>query len=451
MKIREKLTLQFSAIVGLIFIVFSISIYYVSHLYRYNAFKNRLREKALNTANLLIEVDEIDTNLLKELRRSYLQALPEEFVRVYNQNDEKIFKDDTLNYNFPHEKLEAARKDGEVDYKTGDRQFVALRFKNNYVILASARNINGEQELRNLAFVLIIATLISLLVIILSGWLFSRQALKPVSKMIREVDSIGETNLSSRLDEGKKRDELAHLAITFNKMFDRIEDAFERQRRFVANASHELRTPLTTITGEIEVALMKGRSEEQYVQVLLSVLEEAKTLTKLSNDLLKLTQTGKLNKLIVQKIGIMDLLDTLGEESYKRNNKAVLRFEFDETASLEDLWISGNMELLKTAFMNIIDNAFKYSYYKPVTLHTSVSDQSIYIRIQDQGIGMTEEEIEFIFQPFFRSENVSAINGNGIGLSLTEKIIKLHGGKIVVASIPRIGTEITVMLPLEDR
>lgn len=449
MKIREKLTLQFTAIVGIILIVFSFSIYFVIKAHRYNSFRDRLLEKALNTANLLLEVDEIDINLLKELRRNYLQSLPEEFVRVYDKNDSRIFKDDSLDYTFSPSILNNVRKDRKLDFSDGDRQFVAISYKKDFVIIASARNIFGAQELKHLALILIIGNFLCLIVILISGRFFARQALKPISKIVTQVESIGEPNLGSRLDEGEKKDEISHLAMTFNKMFERIHDAFERQKRFVANASHELRTPLTTITGEIEVALMKNRTLDQYIQVLNSVLEEAKTLTKLSNDLLKLTQAGDIKGIIIGRISLLELLHVISEENSKRNSDAVINYEISKAVKPDELFISGNVDLLKIALLNVIENGYKFSSYAPIDLIVSSNEEMVFIKVKDSGVGMTEEELGYVFQPFYRSENVSSIEGSGIGLSLTDKIIKLHGGFIEISSEISKGTEVTIALPID--
>jgi signal transduction histidine kinase len=236
--------------------------------------------------------------------------------------------------------------------------------------------------------------------------------------------------------------------MTFNRLFERIEEAFDRQRRFVSNASHELRTPLTAITGEIEVALMKGRTREQYEEVLLSVQEEARALTKLSNDLLSLTQTQDIKGLIVEKITVEELLKIIVEENNKRDKNRVLRIKYDN--EVKKINISGNRELLKIALMNIIDNGFKFSENNPVDLTVYNDMSNIYLAIKDQGIGLSEEEINFVFQPFYRSSNVTTIPGSGVGLSLTEKIIKLHGGRIEIISEPGNGTELVIVLSIEN-
>lgn len=449
MKIREKLTIQFSTIVIFILITFSVSIYFISRYNRYKAFKIRLTEKALNTVNLLLEVEQIDIHLLKKLRRNHLQSLPEEFVRVYDKNNEAIFKDDTISYELSSDILEDIRHKGEVDFRKDVRQVVAIAYKSDYVIVASARNMYGETELKDLAYILIMGNLFCLLVILLSGWFFAREALKPISGMVTAVENMGEDNLDLRLDEGKKKDEIALLAITFNKLFDKIEDAFERQKRFVSNASHELRTPLTTLTGEIEVALMKDRGKDEYIQVLLSALEETKTLTKLSNDLLKLTQTSNMKGLLVKKIAIAELIQAIADDNAKRNSNAILNFEMPSPFLSEKLFVRGNIDLLKISVLNVIENGYKFSYDKPVCLIVRADDNFVYLQIKDQGIGMSEEDVKFIFQPFYRSENVSGFQGSGIGLSLTQRIIKIHGGSISIQSSLGEGTTVTIALLAE--
>ncbi len=448
MKIREKLTIQFSTLVMLILIAFSISIYYISKYNRYNAFKIRLMEKALNTGNLLLEVKQIDIQLLKKLRRDYLQALPDEFVRVYDLNNTPIFNDDSIDYTIPQELLAQVREKGELHFRKDIRQFVAVSYKNDYIIVASARNIYGEAELKDLAYLLFVGNLFCLIVILMAGWLFSRHALKPISGMVNAVKNMGEDNLSLRLDEGKKKDEIALLAITFNRLFDKIEDAFERQKRFVSNASHELRTPLTTLTGEIEVALMKEREKDEYVQVLLSALEETKTLTKLSNDLLKLTQTGNIRGLLVKKISVAELIQSIADENTRRNNLTVLNFEMPLPINAEALFVKGNIDLLKVSILNVIENGYKFSYDKPVSLIVKADLDFVYLQIKDEGIGIRAEELDFIFQPFYRSENVTSFSGSGIGLSLTQRIIKIHEGNITIESKPGKGTSITIGLAL---
>src|SRR5262249_28595632 len=142
-----------------------------------------------------------------------------------------------------------------------------------------------------LSLILLIGLLFSVLVTLLSGWFFSGQALKPISQVVNDVEAITGYNLNKRLGEGNRKDEIAHLAITFNQMLDRVEHAFHAQKSFISNASHELRTPLTAITGQLEVALINKRDPAEYENILASVLDDIKKLNKLTNGLLMIAQS----------------------------------------------------------------------------------------------------------------------------------------------------------------
>lgn len=447
MQIRNKLTLQFSAIVAIILILFSISIFYISEHFRNKNFNNRLKEKAINTANLLLEVEEINVSLLKTIRRDYLASLPEEFVRVYENTSTPIYRDDTISFRLTPEQLEMVRKEGEVKFSHGDRQVVGISYKDKYRITASARDLDGHRQMTDLKHTLLLGNIICLVIIFATGKFFSIQALKPITKITKEAENINENNLGLRLDEGQRKDEISQLSITFNKLFDRLQDAFERQKQFVSNASHELRTPLTTITGEIEVALMKRRSQEEYIEVLLSLLDEAKTLTKLSNGLLQLAQSSDSKTLSIERINVFILIERIKEEISRRYEKNALPIVFNETVPLSHIEVNGNEDLLKIALVNLIDNGFKFSYNKPVCLSIELTEQDVVLKVIDHGIGISGEDLVRISQPFFRAENVLEIPGHGIGLSLTERIIKLHGGSIHFKSEPAKGTIISISLP----
>jgi signal transduction histidine kinase len=448
MQIRNKLTLQFTAIVAIIMITFSVSIFYIAEHFRNKNFNKRLKEKAITTTNLLIEVEEINEDLLKSLRRNYLATLPGEFVRVYNIRNKNIYRDDTVSLKLNEEQLEKIRNKGELNFQFEKRQLVGVFYKDKYVITSSAIDLDGKRQMSDLKYILIIGNIICLVIIMISGKFFSIQSLKPIAKINKEAENINENNLGLRLDEGQRKDEISQLAITFNKLFDRLQDAFERQKRFVSNASHELRTPLTSITGEIEVILLKERSKEEYIEVMLSVLEEAKTLTKLSNGLLQLAQTGDSKGITIEKINLYILIEKIKEEAGRRFPGRKLEIVYHEKIEIADYEINGNEELLKIAIINIIENAFKFSLNKPVISKVELINQNIIFKIIDSGIGIIMEDLTQIIQPFYRSENATNIPGHGIGLSLSEKIIKLHEGSMEISSQIHKGTTITIVLPI---
>ena len=449
MKIKNKLTLQFTGLVALILLVFCCAIIYIAEYQREKDFNNKLGEKALNTVRLLLEVNEIDVELLKKLRRDYFLSLPEEFVRVYDASNNRIFKDDTFSFRLPREQIELVRRTQKESFSYNDRQIVALSYDHGkYVVAASAIDKEGKAGIWLLGFIMLIVYFISLIVIFFSGLLFAKNSLKPITGIIDQVRNITVSMLHLRVDQGENNDEISMLANEFNQLFSKVEYAFEMQKRFVSNASHELRTPLTSIIGEVSVVLMKDRDKKEYQEVLTSILEESQKLRDLSNNLLELAQTGIDDKLTdIKQINVKRFIGNLRTALERRDNSQIVTFTFKTIDRIEELFISGNETLLSMAFMNVLDNAFKFSRKKPVSIEVYQEVSGVSFKITDEGIGIPEKEIKNIFQPFFRSENSQEIPGYGIGLSLVKRIITLHGGEIIITSEINKGSSIIIKLP----
>jgi signal transduction histidine kinase len=252
-----------------------------------------------------------------------------------------------------------------------------------------------------------------------------------------------------RVNEGNGTDEIAQLAITFNKMLERLESAFEMQRSFVSNASHELRTPLTSITGQIEVSLMKPRTNEEYKSILESVLEDIKNMNALSNGLLDLAKASSdISAIALHNLRIDEILWETRAELIERKKDYKVAIKFSEPIEDEkELTILGNHHLLKIAMINLMDNACKFSPDKSVNVLLSAKGRYIVTEFIDNGMGIDTADMEKIFHPFFRSGNVKNIAGNGLGLSLSDKIIQIHRGKIAVDSRLHKGTTVTVCIP----
>ena len=251
------------------------------------------------------------------------------------------------------------------------------------------------------------------------------------------------------MDEGNGKDEIARLAQTFNSMLSRLELSFTTQKNFIANASHELRTPLTAITGQLEVTLLNSRSPEEYMKVILSVLEDIKNLNDLSNRLLLLAQTSseERNK-GMSLLRINELIWQVKEDLSKRHPAFIINIDLDENLDDEKkLMIKGDEQLMKIAMSNLIKNRYKYSSNKTTNVYVKSSKLELSIVFQDTGIGIPAEDINNIFDPFYRGRNTKSIKGHGIGLSMVKGIIKTPGGKINITSLERSGTTITISLP----
>lgn len=455
MKIRTRLALRFTIIVASILMVFALAVYYFSSSYRQQEFYSRLEEKASNTAKLLIDVDEVSYDLLKIIDKN-TASLPEEKVVIYNYLNKEIYNNiDNDSINESTTLLDKVRLEKELRYKNGNKEVLAILFVGRYdrfVVIASAFDQYGLSKLKNLKIILIIGLIICVIGTMLAGWIYSGQALSPISGVIGQVGNITAFNLNKRVSEGNGTDEIAQLAVTFNKMLDRIEEAFKLQKSFVSNASHELRTPLTAITGQIEVALMNKRSQKEYEAVLISILEDIRSLNKLTNGLLELTQANMgIEGIKLMNIRIDELLWQVKNELIKRNsnykiNVQILNLPDDESG----LTMLASEQLLKTAFINIIENACKFSSLQNVEVTFDINERNIELSVKDYGIGISQNDIKKIFQPFYRADNAKKYTGHGLGLALAQKIVYLHKGTLTINSEINSYTKVKIVFPLHS-
>jgi len=232
-------------------------------------------------------------------------------------------------------------------------------------------------------------------------------------------------------------------------LLNRLQESFEIQGRFIANASHELSTPLTSISSQLEVSLQRERSIEDYRKVILSVYQDTQQLNKLTQTVLEFARaSGTAGGLEIDLVRIDEILLRLPGEITRIGNEGAVSLDFDQLPEREEeLLVFGNEELLFTAIKNIVSNACKYSDDHHATVRLKVRDREITITIEDKGKGIEEAEWEKIFQPFYRSDEDHSIPGFGLGLSLARRIIKLHKGWINVGSIPGKGSVFTIKLP----
>jgi signal transduction histidine kinase len=268
--------------------------------------------------------------------------------------------------------------------------------------------------------------------------------------VVSQVSTITASNLNQRLNAGNGNDEISQLATTFNLMLDRLEKAFMIQKSFVSNASHELRTPLAAINSQIEVALMKKREPGEYETVLNSLLDDARGLTSLANNLLEIARSEQdIRSLSIKPVRLDELLlQTQSEFQVLHPENLVDTVILDETENEDqELSLYGNENLLKLIFINLIDNAMKFSSGRPVKVSLIFKSDSVHIMVEDKGIGISPEELQLIREPFYRASNAVHMHGHGIGLSLIAKIVKLHEGIMEINSQLNEGTTVSITLP----
>lgn len=452
MQIRTRLTLQFTLLVSCILLISFVAIYYFSYINIKEDFYDRLRSKAEGTASLLLKVKEIDNELLRIIEGTNRDQIFHDNMIIFDEENRVIYTNiippakpaiSVSNY-----WLDEIRKAGEIRYSDGDYEVIGLYYKypyNRSVVLFAGQDLYGKANLANLRAVLAILFLVVTAVVALAGWLFSQRALAPITRVMNELEGILPQNLGVRLKTSNNRDEIGRLTDTFNKLLDRIENAFKVQKTFVANVSHELKNPLTKINSQLEVVLLNDREPEIYRQTISSVLEDIKDLSLLSDSLLELAKVSDDRKdLLTEKVRIDELLLDLRESFSKMRSDYTVKINFDELPE-DDSWLEvpGNTGLLKTAFLNLMDNGCKFSPDHTVCVSLTGKKDQIEIKVANRGEGIPEGDQGQIFHPFFRSNKTAGIKGYGIGLSLAERIVRLHGGSIQLKSDHN-GTEFTV-------
>ena len=448
MKIKNRLSLYFTSVSTLVLLIVEVVICITFNSFVKSDFYSRLMDRANVAAQLYLEADEITPDSLSHVRDRYLQKLPAEVIRFYNDKNSASFIKDQNQF-WTGDIINAVRKGKLAEFREGLRQSVGLFYKDNqgdFVILVSAIDFQGNKRVKDLiesmAFLLLFVTAG---LFIISRW-FAQKALQPIDRVINQMQQVRAGNLSLRVDEGNGKDEISALAQNFNKLLEHLENAFELQQTFIINASHELRTPITTIIGEIEIARNKVRTSAEYDELLSSVLNDA---TKLKETITSLLELANVDMNYTQPAYLpVDINDLVWELSDYWNNlkgKGMFNLKILHLpAQQENLQVLANKSLLIIAFNNIINNAFKFSGNKPVQCDFYAGNDFIKIEITDIGIGIPDYEIEKIFESFFRAENVRNYNGNGIGLYVTNKIIKLFNGTINVQSIKNNYTTFTV-------
>ncbi len=454
MEIRTKISFQFTLIVAVIQLFLSLAIYILFARSRVDDLYQRLEAKAASMGQMLVDIEEINAEVLKKIESNNPMSLPDERVIVYDHLDTVLFSnDEKKEMKINPYLISKVRIDHRLWKRVGQYEVLGVFYaspRDRVVVFVGAIDRYGLKKLALLRLILLIVFFVGLAIVYVAGRIFAGRAVQPILQVMSQVNRIGISNLNARLDEGNSKDEIARLAATFNKLLERLESAFKMQKSFIANASHELNTPLTVITGQLEVVLMKARTNQEYIDTIATVLIEIQNLNQLSKKLLLLAQaSSELTGTHFSPLRIDDLLWQVSSEILARHPDYKVRINIDETLDDEDhLTVYGNELLLKTALANIIENGCKYSDNQKVDVGLSNDTDYLVIHFVDQGIGIPEAELSMIFQPFYRSHSVKGTGGHGIGLSLAEKVISLHNGSVTVTSVPGEGSDFMMRLPL---
>ena len=308
-----------------------------------------------------------------------------------------------------------------------------------------------ETTLNDLFSSLLIAAPLVLLLAVISGWFLAKYFVQPVEEITRLADDITEHNLSQRLPVRRVNDEISRLTRTLNEMIERLERSFAQIRQFTGDASHELRTPLAILMGELEVALHSQKTAHEYQEIIASALEEVSRLSQVVKNLLELSRAdaGQV-PLDLKELNLSALLEDMVEDAMilAEEKNIVVRSTIERRVMLH-----GDKVRLHQALLNIVDNAVKYTPQGGnIAIALRKQDDEALISVTDNGYGIPEEDIPYIFDRFYRVDKSRSaeISGHGLGLSIVRWVAEAHKGRIKVTSTVGKGTIFFLWLPLEQ-
>lgn len=462
LSIRSKITLWFTAILIVIValaytVVFSVSSSVMqkftqdsliatvtNNVDEVEFYSNRDKIDEDNDADQYIEYN----GGYLEVDDDYLDLVNGVFTSLYHENGTLLYGDNpiarhTNGYAFCDEQVQKVSANGIV-YFFYDRMLTQDGLNGLWL-----RGIVSEEQstlqLSSIVQLSLYMLPFLLALAVFGGYLIAGRTLKPIHDIEDAAAQIGKgQDLKKRIELSPGSDELHQLAQTFNKMFARLEDAFESERQFTSDVSHELRTPMSVIMAQCEYSLEQSRTQEEYETALQVIQRQSWKLSRLVDDMLRFTRLErKSDHFTKEVIDFSKLVSSVCEdmEPFKENGIIL-------TATVEDeIFVLGNQELLTRLLSNLIGNAYRYGRENGNIQVTLTGNQrNAVLSVCDDGIGIAPEDQNKIFHRFYQVDPSRAGNGTGLGLSMVQEIAHFHDSTISVDSEPGKGSIFTLTI-----
>jgi len=445
--IKAKIIIFYLIVLFVSLSVLGISLYFGLKKIVYNSIDSSLQSKAEALATLIKEdEEEMDFKFSDEIMWEYSSPKSKSYFQIRRFNGTTIEKSASLkNSELPF------KPEKDITFYTIYLNGLPVRLINfplHNIIIQCAEDMQKEINLLKSYKIHLSLSIFALMVIsALGGFLIAKKALNPVKEISATIDRISETNLSERVNIKDIPDELKQLATSFNRTFDRLEKAFNRQKQFIADASHELKTPLSVILTQGEVVLRRQRSAEEYEKAIKTIIATAKMMSQIVQKLLVLARLN--TDKIELKFENIDLAEITRESVKLLKPLAEQKSIKINVSGDEKPTVFGDKALLLELFTNLIDNAVKYNVSQgEINILFKEEKDFVVTEIRDTGIGIPEKDLDKVFERFYRVDNVCAkeVGGLGLGLSICKEIVNLHGGKIEIKSRIGEGTTVSVYL-----
>jgi heavy metal sensor kinase len=455
--IKAKVVLFYMVILIVVLSALGIFLYFSLSRIVYDSIDSSLLSKAKALATLVKEhANETEFNFSDEVMWEYNSPKSMSFFQIRRVDGTILEKSESVG----NRELPFSPSAQKITFQTIQFKGKAARIANFYfpakednapkgggLIIQCAEAIADQINLLKTYRILLFLSVLGILIISSSGaLLIARKALTPVKEISQAIDRISESNLSERITSHHIPEELRVLASSFNRTFSRLDKSFNRQRQFVSDASHELRTPLSVILSQSEIILRRERCAEEYRNVLKTILEASQLMSEIVQKLLTLARLG--TDKVELKIEYLDI-GAIINEAVELLKPLAAQKRITINVSAQQNVISGDRAALLELFTNIINNAIKYNLPEG-TIDISIQKERGFVvtAVKDTGIGIPGKDLDKVFDRFYRVDKSHSkeVSGVGLGLSICNEIVKLHGGRIEIKSKLDEWTIVTVYL-----
>ena len=307
-------------------------------------------------------------------------------------------------------------------------------------VLSGARNI------------LMVVTLFAIVLVVLASIAIASVVLDPIKRLTAAMEEIGSEHLDRRIGWTHRKDELGRLAAAFDRMLDRLQGAFARERQFISDASHELKTPLTVINANAQMLQRWAERDDTIRRDSLSAIAaESAGLAAMVNGMLLLAKADSGDEIPKDPVDVDAVVAGDVESLRPKAEKKGLALSYEP--SPKPAVVYGEEQLLRQLFSNLIDNAIKFTERGSVTARVRVEDGEVVVEVADTGVGLDEKALGRVFDRFYRGDKsrTRQIEGTGLGLAIVRSIARVHGGRVTAGRRASGGSVFSVRLPLDPQ
>lgn len=447
MKLRDRLTYFASLAFGIVFLSASLLIYFVFYTSSERMYFDNLKNTSLLTAFYYLEKDELSQSEHSSIREEFRSTIPSSNVAIYNAQNEIEYGGLHNDPNIKTIDLEKARSQEKIYFKRESHFYYGIYYpdnQGNFVVFVKMSSDAFQAQANTLLIILVSVLCVGLVFIFLLSKRLSKIAYKPLQHVVDQINHIDYSNLNQGIATTNTDDEIDELIQSYNQLFARLSENFLIQKNFINYVSHEFKTPLTAISGNLEVFAQKERTPEEYQKVVKDALENVYKIESILSNLLLMSGLQRVNtahtSFRIDEV-LWNITDVLNSQDTQNQARLQIDLHIDEPTLLE---IQGNETLIQLALFNLVENALKYSYPKPIVIVLEEINGNLQIQIQDFGTGISAADLAFVSETFYRGKNTENIKGSGIGLSLAKLILEQHHIPLHIASELGVGTTVTL-------